>query len=34
MPNGKPKIQIVTPRLLVRLDGATHGPDDRMGFSD
>ena len=34
MPNGKPKIQIVTPYLFLRLDGPIYGPDDGIGFSD
>jgi hypothetical protein len=34
MPNGKPKIQVVTPCLFLRLDGPIDGPDDGIACSD
>src|SRR5256885_12668104 len=34
MPNGKPKIPIVTPYLFLWLDGPIYCPDDGIGFSD
>ena len=34
MPNGKPKIQVVTPVSTPPAEGPIHGPDDGIGFSD
>jgi len=34
MPNGKPKFQVVTQCLLLRLDAPGYGPEDGIGFSD
>ena len=34
MADGKPKIQVTTPCLLLRLDSPIYGPDDGIGFSD
>jgi hypothetical protein len=34
MPSGKPKIQVVTPCLFLRLDGPIYDPDDGSGFPD